>query len=93
MKFEWDENKNKSNFEKHRIDFNEAKEVFKDENAVNYEIENSLKKYKEQRFLTIGKFFNVLHTVVWTFRSVFIRLISFRRANKNEQKIYKNQDN
>lgn len=33
MKFEWDENKNKSNQEKHGIDFNAAKDVFKDENS------------------------------------------------------------
>ncbi len=29
MKFEWDDNKNKSNQEKHSIDFNDAKEVLK----------------------------------------------------------------
>ena len=32
MKFEWDENKNKSNQDKHGIDFNNAKEVFQDNN-------------------------------------------------------------
>ncbi len=31
MDFEWDENKNKSNVEKHGIDFNQAKEVFNDD--------------------------------------------------------------
>jgi uncharacterized DUF497 family protein len=34
LKFEWDENKNKSNREKHSISFETAKEVFQDENAV-----------------------------------------------------------
>lgn len=28
MEFEWDENKNKSNIEKHGIDFNDAKIIF-----------------------------------------------------------------
>ena len=33
MKFEWDENKNKTNMQKHGIDFNDAKEVFKDKDS------------------------------------------------------------
>ena len=32
MKFEWDENKNNSNKEKHGLDFNDTKKVFKDKN-------------------------------------------------------------
>jgi uncharacterized protein len=31
--FHWDKKKNKSNIEKHKIDFNEAKTCFYDENA------------------------------------------------------------
>lgn len=31
--FEWDDNKNESNKKKHNIDFNDAKEVFKDEDS------------------------------------------------------------
>ena len=34
MEFEWDESKNKSNQEKHGIDFNDAKAVFSDENRT-----------------------------------------------------------
>ena len=37
MEFEWDENKNKSNREKHGIDFNDAKEVFNDSHRTNSE--------------------------------------------------------
>lgn len=32
--FEWDENKNKSNQQKHGIPFEEAKEVFDDDAAI-----------------------------------------------------------
>lgn len=32
--FEWDPNKAKSNIEKHKISFEDATSVFKDENAV-----------------------------------------------------------
>ncbi len=35
MKFEWDENKNKSNLEKHGIDFNNEKIEFKDVALLN----------------------------------------------------------
>ena len=31
--FEWDENKNKTNFEKHGVTFEESQTVFYDENA------------------------------------------------------------
>jgi len=47
MEFEWDENKNKSNKQKHGIDFNDTKEVFKDENS---KIAHDLRKdYGEDR--------------------------------------------
>jgi uncharacterized DUF497 family protein len=35
-KDEWDENKNKSNQQKHSISFEKAKEVFEDQNAVEF---------------------------------------------------------
>ena len=34
ISFEWDENKNRENFKKHGIDFEEAKTVFNDEMAL-----------------------------------------------------------
>ncbi len=36
MEFEWDEKKNKANFRKHGIDFNEAKEIFDNRNIYTY---------------------------------------------------------
>lgn len=35
-RFQWDENKNKINIEKHGIDFNEASQVFDDESRRNF---------------------------------------------------------
>ncbi len=89
MEFEWDKSKNKKNIEKHHVDFNDAKKIFIDNNKVDIEINNSLKKYNEKRFITIGLVLNVLHTVIWTLRLFIIRIISFRRSNKKEEKIYK----
>ena len=36
MKYEWDENKNRLNIEKHFIDFNDAKEIFNDGCRLEY---------------------------------------------------------
>lgn len=72
MEFEWDENKNKSNQEKHGIDFNDAKDIFNDPNRINSE--DNRKDYGEKRWIAIGKVANIFLTVVYTMRDV-IRII------------------
>ena len=47
MKFEWDENKNLINIKKHGIDFNQAKEIFKDKYRI--EVPDERKDYGEVR--------------------------------------------
>ena len=50
--FEWNENKNKSNQEKHGISFEEAKTVFYDDNArLIYDPDHSK---TEERFVLLG---------------------------------------
>ena len=90
MEFEWDENKNKSNQEKHGIDFNDAKEVFKDENRTNSE--DNRYDYGEKRWITIGKMYKAIIVVVYTIRDA-TRIISARMANKKERKSYNNKEN
>jgi len=85
MQFEWDENKNKSNQQKHGIDFNDAKDIFKDENRTNSE--DNRKDYGEKRWITIGIVANVFLTVVYTIRDA-IRIISARRSNRKERQEY-----
>jgi hypothetical protein len=47
--FEWDDNKNQNNIKKHRIDFEEAKTVFYDNDAILFDDpEHSI---TEERFL------------------------------------------
>ncbi len=86
MEFEWDENKNKSNQEKHGIDFNDAKEVFNDENRTISE--DNRNDYGENRWITIGKMYKALIVVVYTIRN-FTRIISARMANEKEREKYK----
>ena len=89
IRFLWDENKNRVNITKHGISFEEAKTVFYDENArLITDPDHSL---KEERFIILGLSCNLkLLVVVHTYNetSEIIRIISARKANKNESKYY-----
>ncbi|MBK8045255.1 MAG: BrnT family toxin [Haliscomenobacter sp.] len=77
LKYEWDENKNKSNQQKHSISFEKAKEVFEDQNAVEFRGNSST----ELRIMRIGKTLSkILVAVMYTLRSISIRIISARQA-------------
>ena len=84
MKFEYDENKSKSNKEKHGVDFEDAKLVWEDEERT--EVKTLFPA--ETRYLNIGKINNKLYTVVVTYRDENIRIISTRRSRKKEIGIY-----
>jgi len=51
-KFEWDENKNRINFKKHGISFNEAQTVFSDDFVIYFPDEEH--SQNEERFIAIG---------------------------------------
>jgi uncharacterized protein len=88
MSYEWDPNKEKSNYKKHRVKFADAVGVFEDEDAIT--IEDNHKK--EDRFIIIGMdFLSRILVVVYTFRDVVIRIISARKATARERKIYEEQ--
>lgn len=52
IRFEWDENKNRININKHGLSFNEAKTVFYDTNAILFDDPDHSEN--EDRFLIIG---------------------------------------
>lgn len=83
-KFEWDENKNQSNQQKHKISFEDASDVFNDADRLNFRV----KREGEERFVTIGKAFLVFVTIVYTMRSLIVRIISARRSDKEERNEY-----
>lgn len=90
IKFEWDKNKSKSNFEKHGITFDEAKTVFDDDFARL--LEDPDHSDTEERFILLGMSYALkILTVVHCFRDDegVIRIISARESTKNEQKQYK----
>ena len=88
--YEWDNNKNDANESKHGLRFEVAIEVFSDENAV---VQFNRNVDGEIRDQIIGKLENeiVILFVVFTKRAQKIRLITARRANKEERAIYENQ--
>jgi len=89
IKFTWDEEKAKANIRKHGVSFEEASSVFADENArLKHDPEHS---DEEDRFIILG-FSSKLHILVvcHVFRQggEVIRLITARKATRNERKQY-----
>ena len=88
MVFEWDDEKELINIQKHGIDFTTAARVFKDENRL--ELYDEAHSETEDRYITIGIIDDVAYVVmvVYTERNEAIRLISARKATKQERKMY-----
>ena len=85
MSFEWDESKRKTNIRKHGIDFIDAKPIF---DGLTVTIEDTRFDYGESRYLTLGFLKGHVIVVAHTERGEKIRIISARKATKNEAKIY-----
>lgn len=87
MYFEWDNEKNNSNIQKHGISFEEASVIF--ERPVLDEIDNRF-YYGETRERSIGELSNgICLFVVYTERDEdTIRIISARRADSIETERY-----
>ena len=86
LKVEWSEPKAKLNYAKHGVSFDLAKEVFSDPFAVGFV--DDRQDYGEERLVMMGMVEGRLFYVVYTERADAIRLISARRATKNEQETY-----
>jgi uncharacterized DUF497 family protein len=83
--FEWDEQKNLRNLKKHTISFDDASEIFYGPIFLRRSDRNN-----EERWIAIGSLENRLITVVFTRRADVVRIISARRARKNEEREYRN---
>ena len=88
--FEWDPAKADQNFRKHGISFEEAKSVFFDESAVEF-CDDEHSEW-EDRFLLLGlssrlRLLLVCHC--YREREAVIRIISARKATKNEGRHYR----
>ncbi len=89
MQFEWDEEKAKSNKQKHGIHFELARRVFSDPNRK--ELNNGTHG-GEERWSVVGNAEgHLIVVVIFTLRGAdeeIIRIISARKASKHEQKAY-----
>lgn len=89
LEFAWDPNKNNENIKKHKISFEEDKDVFYDDNAILFDDPNH--SDYEERFLIIGRIKNLnIYVVSHCYRENegTIRIISDRKATKREKETY-----
>ncbi|MDY7008333.1 MAG: BrnT family toxin [Cyanobacteriota bacterium] len=89
LRFEWDKEKNLINQKKHGVSFEEAKSVFYDDNAIQFWDEQH--SDLEDRFLLLGissKMRILLIVHCYREQESVIRIISARKATKNESKLY-----
>ena len=89
MIFEFDETKNESNIEKHKVSFEEAQAIWEDPDLMVV----SARERGEKRKMAIGRAFTVMFSVVHTRRGEAIRIISARRSTKREVQHYEQNRN
>jgi uncharacterized DUF497 family protein len=85
MRCEWDAAKNRSNFTKHGLDFADAELVLAGP-CVTF-VDDRF-DYGEERLVTLGLLAGRLVTIAHASRGEATRIISMRKANRREQKIY-----
>ncbi|MDD4975355.1 MAG: BrnT family toxin [Bacteriovorax sp.] len=92
MEYTWDENKAKSNFEKHGARFEEAQVIWTDPLSIEYfDPDNS---FREERFIRIG--LNPTRGILFVVfcekeKLEVIRIISARKATNLERKDYEEE--
>ena len=84
MKFKFDPKKSDANKIKHGVDFIEAQKLWNDIDLS----EIPARTIDEPRFLVIGKIVDNHWTAIVTYRNDSIRIISVRRARKEEIEFY-----
>ena len=86
MEFEWDEDKNRINIKKHGISFKYAARVFDDEHY--FEQYDEYHSDDEDRYNIIGMVDEILFVVVTYRQDNVIRIISARKADTRERRLY-----
>ncbi|MBF0351414.1 MAG: BrnT family toxin [SAR324 cluster bacterium] len=84
MNFEYDPQKSLANQEKHGIDFETAKNLWKDNNRILFQARSDT----EPRVAMIASYKKRLWTAFYTIRTDVIRIISVRRSREEERRLY-----
>ena len=85
MEFTWSERKRSLNIKQHGLDFVDAPTVFA---GATFTFEDDRFSYNEQRFVTLGLLAGIPVSIVHTETAHEIRIISFRKASREEARIY-----
>ena len=84
MEFTWSERKRSLNIKLHGLDFLDAPTVF---SGVTFTFEDDRFSYNEQRYVTLGLLAGIPVSIVHTETAHEIRIISFRKATRQEARI------
>ena len=85
MTFEWDEKKRQANLQLHGFDLEDAEQVFESETIT---MADERFDYGESRYVSFGMLQDLVVAVVYTERNDVLRVISLRKATRNEEKEY-----
>jgi len=85
MQYTWHEPKRQSNLKKWGLDFSEAEKVFA---GPIFTFEDNRMDYGEQRWVTLGLPGDRVTVIVHTETDEEIRIISMRKAIRNEQILF-----
>ena len=90
LRFEWDPRKAAANLKKHGVSFHEAASVFRDPLSIT--ISDPDHSDSEERFIDLGlSHRGRLVVVSYIERGDNIRIISARRADRPEQRVYEGE--
>jgi hypothetical protein len=85
MRIDWDEPKRRTNLRRHGFDFVDAREIFESETIT---ITDDRFDYGEIRYVSFGMLQDIVVAIVYTETDETIRVISLRKATRNEEKEY-----
>ena len=86
MQVIWDPEKRQKNLANHGLDFADAHAVFR---GVVFSFEDKRRSYGEQRLVALGMLEDVVVAIAFTEPDDdLLRIISMRKATRNEQRIY-----
>lgn len=86
MRYIFDLKKRTANSKKHGYDFEDAQQVIESGRTVTFEDRRF--DYDEQRFITLGMLRGGVVVIATEETDEIIRVISMRKAERNEEKIY-----
>lgn len=86
MRYTYDPKKRAANLKKHGFDFEDAPYVIESDHTVTFEDQRF--NYGEHRFITLGMLRGNVVVIATAETDEEIRVISMRRAERNEEKIY-----